>query len=88
MKVKVRYVTEFGGSDSIINVKEIPEFIQKFTIISVSAVKNKKYTKKQLLEAFSEPFGQGSLNRDEYKSRVMNKLGLDKFEQFKKKQNE
>jgi len=39
----------------------------------------RSYSKEQLLEAFSEPFGQGGLDRDEYKSRVMNKLGLDKF---------
>lgn len=45
----------------------------------------KMYSKEQRLKAFSDPFGQGSLERDEYKSRVMDKLDLDRFEQFKNK---
>lgn len=36
MKVNVRYWTEFGGSDTTMNVEEIPAFAEKFTIMSVT----------------------------------------------------
>ncbi len=36
MKVNVRYWTEFGGSDTTMNVEEIPAFAGKFTIMSVT----------------------------------------------------
>lgn len=36
----------------------------------------KQYTKNQITEALNESYGAGSVNRDEYRSRVMEKLGL------------
>lgn len=35
----------------------------------------KTFTESQILEALDEPFGQGSLDRDEYRSRVLIRLG-------------
>lgn len=42
MKVKVRYVTEFGSSASIIKVKKLPSFIKRFTILSITPYKQEK----------------------------------------------
>jgi len=39
MKVEVRYATEFGSSTIIMNVNKIPEFTEKFKILSVKPVK-------------------------------------------------
>ncbi len=45
MKVIVRYWTEFGGSESTMNVEEIANFAKKFTIMSVTPIEEeKKYT--------------------------------------------
>ena len=38
MKVKVRYWTEFGGSESTMNVEEIANFSERFKIMSVTPI--------------------------------------------------
>jgi hypothetical protein len=38
MKVNVRYWTEFGGSESTMNVEEIAKFSERFTIMSVTPI--------------------------------------------------
>lgn len=43
MKVIVRYETEFGSSESIMNIKKIPAFTEKFKIISITPYKKDKF---------------------------------------------
>jgi hypothetical protein len=38
MKVEVRYATEFGSQTLIMNVKKIPNFTRKFTILSIKPI--------------------------------------------------
>ena len=41
---------------------------------------NKKlYTAEEIKDALDEEFGRGDFHRDEYKNRVMQKLGIEKF---------
>lgn len=42
MKVIVRYWTEFGGSESTMNVEEIANFAKKFDIMSVTPIEEEK----------------------------------------------
>jgi hypothetical protein len=42
MKVIVRYWTEFGGSESTMNVEEIANFANKFDIMSVTPIEEEK----------------------------------------------
>lgn len=43
MKVTVKYCTEFGGSESTMDITEIASFSEKFKIISVTQCKKDKF---------------------------------------------
>lgn len=51
--------------------------IDKNNYISIHAIVKDNYTREEILEALNDPYGAGSVNRDEYRQRVLTKLGLD-----------
>lgn len=75
MKVKVRYWTEFGGSESTMKVEEIANFSEKFTIMSVTPIKKKK---KKYTEVF-----EWLANKDYLSDKV--ETIQKEFEDFKNK---
>lgn len=58
MKVNVRYWTEFGGSDTTMDVEEIATFAGKFTIMSVTPCEEPFKDKFKSFDATNETFAE------------------------------
>jgi hypothetical protein len=76
-EVKVGDVTEKGVVDTVGNCANCGV---EFHIHKESSKDNEKlYTVEEIKDALDEEFGRGDFHRDEYKNRVMKKLGIERF---------
>lgn len=66
----------YNGLISNFEIKYGLKINPKDNTITIKKVKD-SWNKEEILKALNNPYGQGSVSRDEYRARVMSELGLD-----------